>query len=171
MLPPGMDPRTPVLVGVGQIVHRSGEPGLPGAVELAAESLRRAGADSGTGVTLLRPAEVVAAVATVGGSSPNLAAPAAAQIGAPPKRTLQSAPAGGDAPQRLLNLLGRQIAEGKTDIALICGAEAMASLGKAKKAGVDPGWTEQHENAVPDEIVGATDAPSSAMETAAGLWG
>ncbi|NKY60201.1 hypothetical protein [Nocardia flavorosea] len=171
MLPAGMDPRTPVLVGAGQIVHRSGEPGLPGAVELAAESLRRAGADSGTGDALLRSADVVAAVATVSGSYPNLAATVAAQIGATPKRTLQSAPAGGDAPQRLLNLLGRQITDGKCDIALICGAESVASLNKAKKTGVDPGWPEQHENAVPDEIIGATDAPGSAMETAAGLWG
>ena len=37
----------------------------------------------------------------------DLGALVAADLGASPKRTLQSAPYGGDAPQRLLNLLAR----------------------------------------------------------------
>ncbi|MEU1985118.1 acetyl-CoA acetyltransferase [Nocardia sp. NPDC019395] len=171
MLPAGMDPRTPVLVGAGQIVHRPGEPGLPGPVELAAESLRRAGADSGTGDALLRSADVIASVATVTRPYPDLAALVAAEIGATPKRTLQSAPYGGDAPQRLLNLLSRQIAEGRADIALICGAESVASWTAAKRAGVAPDWPAQDENVAPDEVIGADDGPSTDMEIAAGLWG
>lgn len=171
MLPAGMDPRTPVLVGVGQIVHRPGEPGLPGPVELAAESLRRAGADSGTGDALLRSADVIASVAPVSRAYPDLGVLVAGELGASPKRTIQSAPAGGDAPQRLLNLLGREIAEGKADIALLCGAEAVASWTAAKRAGTEPDWPEQDENARPGRIVGALDGPNSEMETAAGLWG
>jgi hypothetical protein len=54
-----------VLVGVGQVVHRTGEPGLPGPVELATESLRRAGADSRTGDRLLRSADLIAAATSV----------------------------------------------------------------------------------------------------------
>ncbi|WP_328389268.1 acetyl-CoA acetyltransferase [Nocardia sp. NBC_00416] len=171
MLPTGMDPRTPVLVGVGQIVHRPGEPGLPGPVELAAESLRRAGADSGTGDALLRAADVIASVSPVSRQYSDLGTLVAADLGATPKRTLQSAPYGGDAPQRLLNLLARDIAAGKSDIALLCGAEAVFSWNVAKKSGIEPDWPELDERARPDQVVGADDAPNTEMETAAGLWG
>ncbi|MGW0179962.1 acetyl-CoA acetyltransferase [Nocardia sp. NPDC003345] len=171
MLPAGMDPRTPVLVGVGQIVHRPGEAGLPGPVELAARSLRRAGADSGTGDALLRSADVIASVSPVSRTYPDLGSLVAAELNITPKRTVQSARYGGDAPQRLLNLLGGEIAAGKTDIALICGAEAVASWNAAKRAGSEPDWPEQDESARPGRVIGSEDAPSTEMETAAGLWG
>ncbi|WP_040792992.1 acetyl-CoA acetyltransferase [Nocardia paucivorans] len=171
MLPAGLDPRTPVLVGVGQIVHRTGETGLPGPVELATEALRRAGSDSGTGDTLLRSADLLASVAPVSRPYPNLAALVATELGASPKRTLQSAPFGGDGPQRLLNALAQAIADGKSDIALLTGAEAVASWNTASRSGITLDWTEQDAGIRPDEIIGADDAPNTEMETAAGLWG
>ncbi|QIS16547.1 acetyl-CoA acetyltransferase [Nocardia arthritidis] len=171
MLPAGMDPRTPVLVGVGQVVHRPGEPGLPGPVELAAESLRRAGADSATGDRLLRAADIVAGIAPVSWPYTDLAALVAAELGASPKRTLQSVRFGGDAPQRMVNTIAQAIADGRCEIALLAGAEAVASWNAATRAGTPTGWPEQPESAVPDEIVGTDRAPNSEMETAAGLWG
>ncbi|MCP2276417.1 acetyl-CoA acetyltransferase [Nocardia amikacinitolerans] len=171
MLPAGMDPRTPVLVGVGQVVHRTGEPGLPGPVELATESLRRAGADSGTGDRLLRAADLVAAVAPVSKPYPDLGALVAAELGAAPKRTMQSVRFGGDAPQRLLNTVAQAIADGQSDIALITGAESVASWNAATRAGTAPGWPEQPEDVAPTEVIGSDKAPNSEMETAAGLWG
>ncbi|MEU2258513.1 acetyl-CoA acetyltransferase [Nocardia xishanensis] len=171
MLPAGMDPRTPVLVGVGQVVHRTGEPGLPGPVELATESLRRAGADSGAGDRLLRTADLVAAVAPVSKPYPDLGALVAAELGAAPKRTMQSVRFGGDAPQRLLNTVAQAIANGKSEIALIAGAESVASWNAATRAGASPEWPEQPEDVVPTELIGSDKAPNSEMETAAGLWG
>ncbi|WP_245547446.1 hypothetical protein [Nocardia brevicatena] len=171
MLPAGLDPRTPVLVGVGQIVHRPGEPGLPGPAELATEALRRAGADSGAGDALLRSADLLASVAPVSRPYPNLAALVAAELGASPKRTLQSAPFGSDGPQRLLNTLAQTIADGKSDIALITGAESVASWNAATRRGTALDWPEQDERVRPNEVVGADDAPNTEMETAAGLWG
>ncbi|WP_109523286.1 MULTISPECIES: acetyl-CoA acetyltransferase [Nocardia] len=171
MLPAGMDPRTPVLVGVGQVVHRSGDPGLPGPVELAAESLRRAGADSGAGARLLRDADLIAAVAPVSRPYSDLGALVAAEVGANPKRTLQSVRFGGDAPQRLLNLVARSIAEGRSEIALITGAEAVASWNAASRGGIAVDWPEQPEMVLPTEIIGSDRGPNSEMETAAGLWG
>lgn len=171
MLPAGLDPRTPVLVGVGQIVHRTGDPGLPGPVELATEALRRAGADSGAGDTLLRSADLLASVAPVSRPYSNLAALVATELGASPKRTLQSAPFGGDGPQRLLNTLAQAIADGKSDIALITGAEAVASWNVATRGGSALDWPEQDDGVRPDEVIGADDAPNTEMETAAGLWG
>ncbi|MGV9615926.1 acetyl-CoA acetyltransferase [Nocardia xishanensis] len=171
MLPAGMDPRTPVLLGVGQVVHRTGEPGLPGPVELATESLRRAGADSGTGDRLLRGADLVAAVAPVSKPYPDLGALVAAELGAAPNRTMQTVRFGGDAPQRLLNAVAQAIADGKSEIALITGAESVASWNAATRAGASPEWPEQPEDVVPTELIGSDKAPNSEMETAAGLWG
>ncbi|MEV0249518.1 acetyl-CoA acetyltransferase [Nocardia sp. NPDC050712] len=169
MLPAGMDPRTPVLVGAGQVVHRSGEPGLPGPVELAAEALRRAGADSGAGDRLLRSADLIAATASVSKPYPDLGALVAAELGAAPKRTVQSARFGGDAPQRLLNTVAQAIADGRSEVALITGAEAVASWNAAKRAGTPVDWPEQDETGC--EIIGSERGPNTEMETAAGLWG
>ncbi|ONM49441.1 acetyl-CoA acetyltransferase [Nocardia donostiensis] len=171
MLPAGMDPRTPVLVGVGQVVHRNGELGLPGPVELAAEALRRAGADSGTGDKLLRAADLVASIAPVSRTYPDLGTLVAAELGTSPKRTWQSAPFGGDGPQRLLNAVAGAIADGTVDVALLAGAEAVASRNAAKKTGATPDWPEQAADVRPDKIFGADSGPNSEMENTAGLWG
>ncbi|NKY27463.1 acetyl-CoA acetyltransferase [Nocardia gamkensis] len=171
MLPAGMDPRTPVLVGAGQAVHRPGEPGLPGPVELAAESLRRAGADSGVGDRLLRSADLIAAVAPVSRPYGDLGALVAADLGATPRRTVQSVRFGGDAPQRLLNTVAQAIADGRSDVALLTGSEAVYSGNAASRAGTAVDWPEQPEDVGPDEVIGSDRGPNSDMETAAGLWG
>ncbi|MEU7769413.1 acetyl-CoA acetyltransferase [Nocardia sp. NPDC049190] len=171
MLPAGMDPRTPVLVVAGLVVHRSGEPGLPGPVELAAESLRRAGADSGVGDRLLRSVDLVAAVAPVSHPYGDLGALVAAEVGAAPKRTVQSVRFGGDAPQRLLNAVAQAIADGRSDVAVITGAEAVASWNAATRTGTALDWPQQSQDTLPGAIVGSNRAPNSDMETAAGLWG
>ncbi|RBO91396.1 acetyl-CoA acetyltransferase [Nocardia puris] len=171
MLPAGMDPRTPVIVGVGQVVHRTGDAGLPGPVALAAESLRRAGADSGSGDRLLKSADLIAAAAPVSKPYPDLAALVAAELGAAPARTLQSVRFGGDAPQRLLNTVAGEIARGRAEVALITGAEAVASWNAATRSGAALDWPEQPEDAAPTEIVGSDRGPNSEMETAAGMWG
>ncbi|MBF6334702.1 acetyl-CoA acetyltransferase [Nocardia abscessus] len=171
MLPAGMDPRTPVLIGAGQVVHRPDEPGLPGPVQLAAESLRRAGADSGVGDRLLRSADLIAAVAPVSRPYGDLGALVAADVGATPRRTVQSARFGGDAPQRLLNTVAQAIADGRSDIALLTGAEAVSSWNAATRTGAAVDWPEQPEDVGPDEVIGSDRGPNSDMETAAGLWG
>ena len=48
-----LDPRTPVIVGAGQVVQRPGEQETRDPIGLAVEALRRAGADSGAGEKLL----------------------------------------------------------------------------------------------------------------------
>lgn len=171
MLPAGMDPRTPVLVGVGQSVHRSGEPGLPGPVDLAAEALRRAGADSGTGDKLLRAADAIAAVAPVSKPYADLAALVGAELGATPTHTVQSARFGGDGPQRLVNWAAQAIADGRAEVVLVTGAEAVASANATRRVGATPDWVDQPDDALPGELLGSDRGPNSEMETAAGLWG
>jgi acetyl-CoA C-acetyltransferase len=59
-----LDPRTPVVAGVGQVSERLGEPGYQrrSPVDLAADAARAAVADTAAG-----PSAVIAAVDTVAG--------------------------------------------------------------------------------------------------------
>ncbi|WP_332838891.1 thiolase C-terminal domain-containing protein [Nocardia bovistercoris] len=159
-----------MIVGAGQIVHHATDPALPGPIELAAEALRHASLDSGS-TGLLRSADTIAAVAPVSRPYPDLGALVAAHLAITPKRTIQSVRFGGDAPQRLLNLLAQSIANGESEIALLVGAEAVASGNAASKRGIVVDWPVQAEHAAPTQLVGSDRGPNSDMETAAGLWG
>ncbi|MFF5114416.1 acetyl-CoA acetyltransferase [Streptosporangium sp. NPDC000509] len=135
-----LDPRTPVLVGVGQSSERIGERDYRrlSPVELAAAAVREALAD-----TRANPADVAAAVDTVAGvrqfeiSAPGALAPlgrstnyprsVANRVGANPGRAILEV-AGGQAPQRLVNELAATIATGSSRVALIVGSEAISTV-------------------------------------------
>jgi acetyl-CoA C-acetyltransferase len=165
-----LDPRAPVLVGAGQVLHHevseeeAGEP-----VALIAEALRRAGEDSATGTRLLLCADSVRCVPVIGWPYRDAAALLAEDLGARPRETVQSAPIGGDGPQVLLNDTARAIAAGEVDVALVGGGEAIASLRAARLAGRTPRWREQDERAPPTRTLGENRAPINKAEEAAGL--
>ncbi|KAB8194136.1 acetyl-CoA acetyltransferase [Nonomuraea phyllanthi] len=137
---PDLDPRTPVLVGVGQSSERIGEPGYRrlSPVDLAAAAAREALADTGAD-----PAAVAAAVDTVAGvrqfeiSAPGVPAPlgrstnyprsVAARAGAAPRRAILEV-VGGQGPQHLVNELAATIAAGGASAALVFGAEAISTV-------------------------------------------
>ncbi|MFP5071643.1 acetyl-CoA acetyltransferase [Pseudonocardia nantongensis] len=135
-----IDPRTPVLVGVGQSSDRIDAPGYRrlSAVELAAEAAREALRD--TGVT--DPAGPAAALDTLAGvrqfeiSTPGAEAPlgrstnyprsVAQRVGADPERAILEV-TGGQAPQHLVTELGAAIAAGAAEVALVVGSEAIST--------------------------------------------
>ena len=165
-----LDPRTPVIVGAGQVLRRDvpGEqPGEP--VALITEALRRAGEDSGTGERLLRRADSVRCVAVIGWQYRDAAALVAEELGVHPRETVQSAAIGGDGPQVLLNDTACSIASGQVDVALIGGGEAIASLRAAQLEGHAPSWRQQDEHARPTRTLGEDRPPLNEAETAAGL--
>src|SRR5690606_11872284 len=111
-----LDPRTPVVVGVGQVVQR--EPDLTDAadpVTLAVRALRRAGEDAGPGAGLLAAADAVYAVASASWTYRDAAALVAEHLGATPDETAMSAPYGGDAGQVLINTAGQAVADGTAE--------------------------------------------------------
>jgi acetyl-CoA C-acetyltransferase len=115
-----VDPRTPVIVGAGQVLRRDvpgGESCEP--VGLIVEALRRAGEDSATAERLLRRADSVRCVPVIAWPYADLAALVAEGLGAKPRETVQSSAVGGDGPQRLLNDTCAQIAVGQLDVALL----------------------------------------------------
>src|SRR5262245_48619094 len=135
-----LDPRTPVIVGVGQSSERIGDPGYRrlSPVELAAAAARAAIADTGADA-----AAVSAAVDTVAGvrqfeiSVPGVPAPfgrstnyprsVAVRLGAAPRRAILEV-VGGQGPQHLVNELAATIASGGGRVALIFGSEAISTM-------------------------------------------
>jgi acetyl-CoA C-acetyltransferase len=149
-----MDPHAPVLVGVGQVVNRDGEVVEP--VALMERAARLAGEDAGLGL------ERVQCVAIVDAISQSLLDPGAAlaeRLGIAPAQTTRSG-IGGNSPQLLVNQLATQIAGGELDVALLAGAEAMATVTHLMKEGEPVPW---HSESVPAE------RGSSDTENAAGL--
>jgi acetyl-CoA C-acetyltransferase len=146
-----LDPRTPVVVGVGQLTQRPAE--LAGALEPVAmmiEAARRAAADAGAARLLPR----VDLVAVVKGAwrYPDPARILATGIGAVHARTALSTD-GGNTPQTLVHVLAARVAAGALDVAVIAGAEGIWSRRRMRDAGIGRNVTRQ-TGVSPDEVIG-----------------
>src|SRR3990170_4613623 len=114
----------PVIVGVGQYVNRSlslddsREP-----ADMMALVARAAEADTGVEGLLAR-VDSVQVVNIIGWSYPDAPGLLPQRLGARPEHTLYSS-IGGETPQRLINETAQAIAEGRTRVALLAGAEAL----------------------------------------------
>lgn len=165
-----MDPRTPVIVGAGQLSYRHRPGGeLLDPMALAAEALRIAGHDSGTGDTLLRGADSVRCVPSTSWQYRDQAALTAAAVGAAPRETVQTTVFGGDGPQRLIGETAAAIAAGEVDVALLSGAESVATLLSEQREGRRPDWPEQPEGVAPTRVLGTDRQPVTDAEAAVGL--
>ncbi len=162
-----LDPRTPVIVGAGQLVQRTPDPSRDPAA-LAAEALRRAAADSGVS-GLLERADRVHAVASASWSYRDLGREVAARLGIAPETSVQSARFGGDAGQVLVNAACQAIADGDAAVVLVCGAEAGNSFAAAQRTGSIPDWPEQDATVTPDAVLGSEREANNEAESRAGL--
>lgn len=157
-----IDPRTPVVVGVGQAAERIDDAYYRGmsAVELATAAARAALDDCGAAV-----ATVAAAIDTVAGvrqfeiSGPVATAPlgrsnnyprsVANRIGADPARAILEI-VGGQSPQHLINELAGEIAAGRSDVALIFGSDATSTNRYFAAADNPPDFSETVEGTLED---------------------
>ena len=150
-----LDPRTPVIVGVGQSSEQISDPGYAGLspVELAAAAARAAVADAGVDLSSLAPhIDTVAGVRQFETSSPTAPAPlgrsnnfpraVTGRLGANPRRAILDV-AGGQSPQHLVNELAASIAAGNTEVALLVGAEAISTVRHLAKTDGAPDWNEE----------------------------
>ncbi|BBY64959.1 acetyl-CoA acetyltransferase [Mycolicibacterium helvum] len=135
-----VDPRTPVIVGVGQFTERIDDPDYRGmsSVELATEAVRAALADTGADVAAvakaievfagLRQFEICTPFASAPlGCSDNYIRSVAQRVGANPARAVLE-PIGGNGPQKLVSEFGGAIAAGDIEVALILGSENGSTL-------------------------------------------
>ena len=161
-----IDPRTPVIIGVGQVIDRLGadDYAKKSAVDLAAEASRRALADTGVDATV-----VAAAVDTVAGirqfeiSTPAAKAPlgksnnyprsVAMRVGANPSRAILEV-TGGQGPQHLLTELAGTIATGDAEVALMFGSEAISTARALAKESDRPDFAEQVDGQLEDRGFG-----------------
>lgn len=130
-----VDPRTPVIVGVGQFTERVDDDGYRGmsAVELATEATRAALADTGADAGAVAKAiEVFAGLRQFEictpfadpplGASDNYLRSVAQRVGADPVRAVLE-PIGGNGPQKVMTEFAGAIAAGDIEVALVVGSE------------------------------------------------
>jgi acetyl-CoA C-acetyltransferase len=164
-----VDPRTPVLIGVGQLsqrVDRGEEPLEP--VDLIVESLRRAAEDAGIGPAALAAADTVDIVSILSWRYRDPGLLVAQHLDATPRATSVSG-MGGNSPQSLVNRACLAIQAGEADLVLLGGAEAWRTRMGARKAGADVAWTVQGDE-VPKAGISIADVPMSAeVEQALGI--
>lgn len=132
----GAGARLPVIVGVGEISHRSKDPAQ--ALEplaLMQRALAAAEADAGVAGLLAR-VDSIDVVCEYSWPYDDAPGRLAARLGAQPGWRHYGEP-GGESPVRLLHEAALRIARGDSEIALVTGAEARYSVEAAAKAGVD----------------------------------
>jgi acetyl-CoA C-acetyltransferase len=134
-----LDPRTPVLVGAGQLLQRVDPADALEPVAMMAEAARRAADDAGA-PGLLATVQAVRVVRVVSWRYTDPGALVAAEIGATGAATAVS-PMGGNAPQSLVNGAAADILAGRLDVALVCAAEASKTRAAYRAADEKPPWT------------------------------
>jgi len=163
-----LDPHTPVVVGVGQVVQREPD-ATQDPVALSAAALRAALSDSGAEVDLLTLADVVYAVPSASWTYGDQALLVAETVGARPDETVQSSPYGGDGGQLVVNDAADLVVSGGAHVVLISGAEAGSTLSWAQKNGRTLAWPRQDDAVVPSRVIGLDKRPNNEAETAVGL--
>lgn len=151
-----IDPRTPILVGGAQFTQRTAREGKIceslSPIEMLAKVARLAIADTAAGESLTREIDTVAVVRFTADSPGdqgrlpkrmfrNPPGSLAKHLDIAPRRALYTA-TGGNTPQWLVNRTAEDIANGECEVALLAGAEYIATMMGAIKQGIDLGWAE-----------------------------
>jgi acetyl-CoA C-acetyltransferase len=139
----------PVVVGAGQRIDRA--PDLAHAREplaLMDDAVRAALDDARAPAGVFAAVDTLAVVANVFHDYRDTARLLAERLGMRPGRLLLTT-WGGNTPQSLLNHLCDEIAAGRSELAVMVGAEAARSVRAFAKAGVTPPWTPPATAAAP----------------------
>ncbi len=182
-----LDPRTPVVVGVGQ-VSTPADAGLPPAerpepLELMTAALRAAAEDcdgalpGGTapaGTALLQRADSIRVVAPLGWHAVNAALGVASSLGYAPgsePAQLMVSSIGGNSPQALMHDACRAIGRGDLDVVLVTGAEAMYARALARRDPAKPWleWVTQPAETPPPVVFGVDKPGASELEMKRGV--
>ena len=164
-----LDPRTPVLVGVGQVTERPDEtkPVVERVepVELMARALRAAATDcagAGGGDRLLARAGSLRIMVPLSWRYINPALLVADRLGlAPTELALTSI--GGNSPQTVASATAQAIASGDLDVALLAGAECIYTRIAARRDPERPilPWTTEPPETPEPVRIGVDDCPSA----------
>jgi acetyl-CoA C-acetyltransferase len=156
--------RTPVIVGVGQVVDRieAGDYRALSAADLAAAAAEAALADSGAAAAVRPQLRVVGAVRTFedSGAAPSpfgkpdkFPLAVARRLGVTPDHAILGK-VGGDTPVSMVMELGDRILAGETDAAIAFGAEAISTTRHLSGRGETRDWAEHDEGTIDDRGLG-----------------
>src|SRR5215213_7395480 len=148
-----IDPRLPVIIGVGQAVQRAAsvEDALE-PVDLMAEAARSAAADAG--VADVPPLDSVRIVQLLSWRYRDPGRLLADALGVTTKETTYTT-GGGNTPQMLVNTTAEEIQRGDIDIALLSGSECWRTRMRARRADVPLPWRTEPEDAAPPRVIGS----------------
>ena len=166
-----IDPRTPVLVGVAQALHRpaAGDVGSgPEPADWMAEVALRAADDAGAGAPLLEAAGSIRTVQLLSWYYPNPGLAVAERIGASPRETVTTT-MGGNSPQLLLTEAATAVQRGDLDVVLVVGAERVGTRLGARKAKAWLSWWTQPDDVPRPRVLGVDLPGSSEFEQSRGL--
>jgi acetyl-CoA C-acetyltransferase len=157
----GGDDRSPVVVGVGQVVQQGVDPGEAldplGLMESAA---RAAFDDARLGAAKADGLDRVIVPSVLGAHYSNPARLLAERLGASGAAPVTLG-VGGNGPQKALNQAARDVAAGRARLVLLAGAEALDTRQRARAAGLHVDWSGGGEA----EAAEPEPAPSSEIET------
>ncbi|BBH70046.1 hypothetical protein ACTI_67310 [Actinoplanes sp. OR16] len=161
-----LDPRTPIVVGVGQVSELLDSPAYQrrSPVDLAADATREALADTGANTAAVTAAiDTIAATRQFENSTPMARAPlgrsdnfprsVAGRLGANPRRAVLEV-VGGQSPQHLVNEFAAVIAAGDAEVVVLTGSEAISTIEAFAKAEDKPDFTEHAEGDLEDRGYG-----------------
>jgi acetyl-CoA C-acetyltransferase len=134
-----IDPRTPCIVGVAQRTIRAEEGDAPEPLDLWEEMARTAAADSG-GRGVVEAIESVDVVYSLSWQYDDPTARLADRLGLAPGARRYTGMSG-TVPQKCVNEAARAIIGGDLDVALVVGAESLATKKRMKRAGRKPEWS------------------------------
>jgi acetyl-CoA C-acetyltransferase len=151
------DPRTPILVGCGQVTDLDTPPEKGhSAIDMIERAVRLAATDTGASDAVLRGLDSLCILRLYTDTSwrfespfgrcTNPPAAVARRLGVAPRRLQYTSP-GGNMPQYMVNRTAEEIANGETEMALIAGGEALRTMREARKVGIQLDWNEEAEGA------------------------
>lgn len=147
----GLDPRTPVIVGIGQVNQRDESPDTE-PVDLMAAAAREA-ADP----RVLAAVDSIRVVNLLSWRYRDPGLLLGRLIGAPDAAT-QYTGIGGNTPQSLINQTCLDIGQGRAGVVLLAGGEAWRTRMRLRARGIRPNWTRQ-DDSVPIPPGSGTDVP------------
>jgi acetyl-CoA C-acetyltransferase len=161
-----LDPRTPVLIGAGQVTHRADNlDDARSPVALMADAVRAAADDAGLGA--VPDVDSIRVVRSLSWRYRDPARFVAEELGIATRETAETTD-GGNSPQTLVNLTSLAIQAGELDLAVLCGGEAWRTRVRAKQAGRLL-WSKVPEDVHPDRILGKDLVMSAPEEAARGI--
>ena len=162
-----IDPRTPVIVGVGQVVQRAaGVDDARSPVQLIADAVRAAATDAG--LAAVPDVDSLRVVQLLSWRYRDPARFVADELGITAAETVYTT-SGGNTPQMLVNQTALEIQAGTVDLVVLSGGETWRTRMRARKAGMQLPWPVVAPDVAPTRVMGVEEPMSLEEEKARGI--